>query len=199
MRCPFAASFFVSAALPEQRRCARVVSAGVEIAFEPEARVLHHQDLTLEEFWRSLSPAGPSVTVTHVKHGSSGAHGPPRLDHALHYGMFRFYRKHYARQSNRLLNRAVYAGIALKLAASILRSGVSRGVGSRAIRRGRLQPGEGRNDGEDAERGEHVRVRGSRDEDRCDDRHDHRRVVRADARSAGEPSETHSKGVQDPA
>ena len=38
----------------------------------------------------------PSVTVTHVKAGTSGEHRSPRLNRAFHYGMFRFYRDHYA-------------------------------------------------------------------------------------------------------
>ncbi len=38
----------------------------------------------------------PSATVVHVKAGSSGPVRSPRLNYAFHYGMFRFYRKHYA-------------------------------------------------------------------------------------------------------
>ena len=45
-----------------------------------------------------------------------------RLNYAFHYGMYRFYRKHYAPARPALVNLAVYAGIAAKLALSIVRS-----------------------------------------------------------------------------
>ncbi len=38
----------------------------------------------------------PSVTVMHVKAGTSGPIRAPRLNYAFHYGMYRFYRAHYA-------------------------------------------------------------------------------------------------------
>ena len=38
----------------------------------------------------------PSVTVRHLKAGTSGKHRSPRLNYAFHYGMLRFYRSHYA-------------------------------------------------------------------------------------------------------
>lgn len=68
----------------------------------------------------------PSVTVVHVKHGSSGDYRTPRLNYAFHYGMYRFYRKHYAASRNALVNFAVYAGIAGKLGLSVVRSAVAR-------------------------------------------------------------------------
>jgi len=70
----------------------------------------------------------PSVTVVHVKHGSSGDHRTLRLNYAFHYGMYRFYRKHYAAERNGLVNTAVYAGIAGKLGISAARSAVARHV-----------------------------------------------------------------------
>jgi hypothetical protein len=73
----------------------------------------------------------PSVTVVHVKHGSSGDHRSLRLNYAFHYGMYRFYRKHYAADRSGLVNAAVYAGIAGKLGISAARSAVAR----RAARR----------------------------------------------------------------
>jgi N-acetylglucosaminyl-diphospho-decaprenol L-rhamnosyltransferase len=73
----------------------------------------------------------PSVTVVHVKAGSSGRLRSPRLDYAFHYGMFRFYRKHYARARNPLVNVAVYAGIGLKLASSLLVTSARRAYGAR--------------------------------------------------------------------
>jgi N-acetylglucosaminyl-diphospho-decaprenol L-rhamnosyltransferase len=69
----------------------------------------------------------PSVTVTHVKAGTSGPIRSPRLDYAFHYGMFRFYRQHYASRRSRVTSAAVYAGIAAKLAVSIVRSEFRRG------------------------------------------------------------------------
>jgi N-acetylglucosaminyl-diphospho-decaprenol L-rhamnosyltransferase len=68
----------------------------------------------------------PSVKVIHVKAGTSGKHRKPRVNYAFHYGMFRFYRKHYAKSNNFLLNGAVYSGIALKLGVSVVRSALRR-------------------------------------------------------------------------
>jgi N-acetylglucosaminyl-diphospho-decaprenol L-rhamnosyltransferase len=70
----------------------------------------------------------PSVTVWHVKHGTSGAIRSPRLNYAFHYGMLRFYRKHYARRHSRATNLVVYAGIVGKLAVSLTRSELRRAV-----------------------------------------------------------------------
>jgi GT2 family glycosyltransferase len=70
----------------------------------------------------------PSVSVGHLKAGTSGKHRSLRLNHAFHRGMARFYRAHYAADNNPLLNLAVYAGIALKLAASALRSAAARAL-----------------------------------------------------------------------
>jgi N-acetylglucosaminyl-diphospho-decaprenol L-rhamnosyltransferase len=71
----------------------------------------------------------PAVTVIHVKAGTSGQHRSLRLTYAFHYGMYRFYRDHYARDRNPLLNAAVYAGIAAKFAVAAVRSAVARGLG----------------------------------------------------------------------
>jgi GT2 family glycosyltransferase len=68
----------------------------------------------------------PSVTVVHVKAGTSGKLRSPRLNYAFHYGMLRFYRKHYARQRNPIVNAAVYLGIAGKLVVSLVRTEVRR-------------------------------------------------------------------------
>jgi GT2 family glycosyltransferase len=69
----------------------------------------------------------PGVTVIHVKAGTTGPDRGPRLNAAFHYGMYRFYRKHYAARRNPLLNATVYAGIALKLALSMVRGAARRG------------------------------------------------------------------------
>lgn len=70
----------------------------------------------------------PSVTVGHAKAGSSGKHRALRLNYAFHYGMFRFYRSHYAAEHNPAYNLAIYAGIAAKFAVSAVRSAVARAV-----------------------------------------------------------------------
>ena len=71
----------------------------------------------------------PSVTVVHAKAGSSGPVRSPRLNYAFHYGMFRFYRQHYASQRNPLVNGAVYCGIATKLGLSLARNGLRHALG----------------------------------------------------------------------
>ena len=70
----------------------------------------------------------PDVTVVHLKGGSSGRFRTPRVNHAFHYGMYRFYRKHYAAGSHPLVNASIYAGIWSKLAVSVLRSAIRRRV-----------------------------------------------------------------------
>lgn len=68
----------------------------------------------------------PSVTVAHVKHGTSGEIRSARLNYAFHYGMIRFYRKHYAPGRPSVANGIVYGGIATKLLVSTVRCGVLR-------------------------------------------------------------------------
>jgi GT2 family glycosyltransferase len=68
----------------------------------------------------------PSATVIHVKAGTSGAQRTLRLNYAFHYGMYRFYRSHYAADHNPLYNAIIYSGIALKLVASAIRSATGR-------------------------------------------------------------------------
>jgi GT2 family glycosyltransferase len=74
-----------------------------------------------------------SVSAGHVKAGSTGPSRSLDLNYAFHYGMYRFYRKHYAGDRPKAVNAAVYLGIALKLGISILTSAVTR-VLSRARR-----------------------------------------------------------------
>jgi GT2 family glycosyltransferase len=69
----------------------------------------------------------PSATVIHVKAGTSGKRRSWRLNRAFHYGMFRFYRDHYAASRSPLTNAAVYAGIGGKLLISAARSAAGRG------------------------------------------------------------------------
>ena len=68
----------------------------------------------------------PEATVIHVKAGTSGPVRGPRLNYAFHYGMYRFYRKHYAPHHSALLNGTVYAGIGGKLALSTARGAANR-------------------------------------------------------------------------
>jgi GT2 family glycosyltransferase len=77
----------------------------------------------------------PSATVIHVKAGSSGPVRSPKLNYAFHYGMFRFYRTHYAAQRSSLMNGAVYIGIAAKLAISLARNALRDGTGPPRTRR----------------------------------------------------------------
>jgi N-acetylglucosaminyl-diphospho-decaprenol L-rhamnosyltransferase len=70
----------------------------------------------------------PSVAVTHVKGGASGRSRTLRVNGAFHYGMYRFYRLHYARSRSRLFNGSVYAAIAGKFAVSATRSAFDRHV-----------------------------------------------------------------------
>ena len=68
----------------------------------------------------------PAATVVHVKHGTTGDYRTPRVNYAFHYGMYRFYRKHYAPGRSAFANLAVYLGIAGKLAISLVRSAFGR-------------------------------------------------------------------------
>lgn len=70
----------------------------------------------------------PSVSVLHVKWGSSGSSRSARLNVAFHYGMLRFYRKHYAGSRATPLNLLVYAGIGAKLGVSVVGSAIRRAV-----------------------------------------------------------------------
>jgi GT2 family glycosyltransferase len=76
----------------------------------------------------------PGATVIHIKAGSSGQYRSPRLNYAFHYGMSRFYRKHYAPSASFLARPVIYLGIASKLGVSVMRNGCRR-----LLRRGRSQ------------------------------------------------------------
>jgi N-acetylglucosaminyl-diphospho-decaprenol L-rhamnosyltransferase len=68
----------------------------------------------------------PAVVVTHVKGGTSGRNRKLRANHAFHYGMYRFYRQHYACSRSPLINLLIYGGIAAKFAGSAARSAFNR-------------------------------------------------------------------------
>jgi N-acetylglucosaminyl-diphospho-decaprenol L-rhamnosyltransferase len=74
----------------------------------------------------------PSVTVIHVKAGTTGPDRSVRLNRAFHYGMYRFYRTHYAAERNPIVNLAVYCGIALNLLVTVVRTEARRSL--RALR-----------------------------------------------------------------
>ncbi len=119
-------------------------SALVEVGLFDEGFWMYMEDLDLcyrfaEAGW--ITWYEPSVAVTHIKAGTSGKHRAPRLNYAFHYGMLRFYRKHYARDRTRALNLLVYGGIGLKLGISIVRVGTLRLL---SRRRGALRDPAGR-------------------------------------------------------
>jgi N-acetylglucosaminyl-diphospho-decaprenol L-rhamnosyltransferase len=93
-----------------------------EVGLLDEGYWLYMEDLDwCRRFWEGdwkvfYEPAGVAL---HVKGGSSGARRAPRQEIAFHRGMGRFYRRFDAPEHNPLLNAAVYAGIAAKLAVSL--------------------------------------------------------------------------------
>jgi len=104
-------------------------SALDEVGLFDEGYWMYMEDLDLcyrfkQAGW--LTWYDPSVKIVHIKAGTSGKYRKPRLNYAFHYGMFRFYRKHYAPTQGGLKNAAVYVGIAVKLLLSMLRSSLRR-------------------------------------------------------------------------
>jgi GT2 family glycosyltransferase len=93
-----------------------------EVGLLDEGYWLYMEDLDwCHRFWDAnwqvfYEPAGVAL---HVKGGSSGDRRAPRQEIAFHRGMARFYRRFDAPRHNFLLNVAVYAGIAAKLAVSL--------------------------------------------------------------------------------
>jgi N-acetylglucosaminyl-diphospho-decaprenol L-rhamnosyltransferase len=76
----------------------------------------------------------PTITVIHIKAGTSGRVRTPRLNYAFHYGMYRFYRKHYAQTRNPVTNAAVYVGVFVKFLVSLARSSFRRRIAAPAAR-----------------------------------------------------------------
>ena len=102
-----------------------------EVGMFDEGYWMYMEDLDLcYRFRQWITWYDPDVTVLHVKGGTSGRHRKPRLDYAFHYGMLRFYRKHYAATRNPLLNLAVYLGIGVKFVISLITSATRRRVAS---------------------------------------------------------------------
>jgi N-acetylglucosaminyl-diphospho-decaprenol L-rhamnosyltransferase len=100
-----------------------------EVGLLDEGYWLYMEDLDwCHRFWDAgwkvfYEPAG---VVLHVKGASSGGRRRPKQEIAFHRGMARFYRRFDAPQHNPLLNAAVYAGVAAKLALALLRTAGSR-------------------------------------------------------------------------
>lgn len=98
---------------------------------------LYMEDLDwCRRFWRAgyqvfYEPAG---TVLHVKGGSSGDRRALRQEVAFHRGMGRFYRRFDAPGNPVPFNLAVYFGIGVKLAVSLLITVVLRRTGRRRSR-----------------------------------------------------------------
>jgi GT2 family glycosyltransferase len=94
-------------------------SALDEVGLFDEGYWMYMEDLDLcfrlkEAGWATWYE--PSVTVMHVKGGTTGGRRDVRLVYAFHRGMLRFYRKHYAPGRSFLVNVVVYAGVGVKLA-----------------------------------------------------------------------------------
>jgi N-acetylglucosaminyl-diphospho-decaprenol L-rhamnosyltransferase len=93
-----------------------------EVGLLDEGYWLYMEDLDwCHRFWDAgwkvfYEPAGVAL---HVKGGSSAARRAARQEIAFHRGMGRFYRRFDAAEHNPMLNLAVYAGIAAKLAVSL--------------------------------------------------------------------------------
>ncbi len=93
-----------------------------EVGLLDEGYWLYMEDLDwCHRFWDAgwrvfYEPAGVAL---HVKGGSSAGRRAARQEIAFHRGMGRFYRRFDAPAANPLLNLAVYAGIAAKLAVSL--------------------------------------------------------------------------------
>jgi len=71
----------------------------------------------------------PDATVVHVKGGTSGPIRGVHLNFAFHYGMLRFYRKHYATSHSTAVNMLVYGGIGVKLALAVAGAELRRASG----------------------------------------------------------------------
>src|SRR3954454_14849966 len=100
-----------------------------EVGLFDEGYWMYMEDLDLcyrfaESGWTTWYEA--SVSAVHHKGGTSGPLRSPRLTYHFHYGMLRFYRSHYAPQSSKLLNGVIYAGIAAKLAVTVVRTELRR-------------------------------------------------------------------------
>jgi hypothetical protein len=81
----------------------------------------------------------PTALALHVKRGTTAGLRSPRLVWAFHYGMFRFYRTHYAPSRNPAVNSLVYAGIGARAAVVLAWSSGARSVAGRSHRREKVK------------------------------------------------------------
>ncbi|WP_379135432.1 glycosyltransferase family 2 protein [Paenibacillus sp. sgz500958] len=63
----------------------------------------------------------PRTSIVHLK-GGSARRRPFKIVYEFHRAMVLFHRKHYSKRYNILVNSAVYAGIAMKFAAALLKN-----------------------------------------------------------------------------
>ena len=104
-------------------------SALDEVGLFDEGYWMYMEDLDLcyrfqQAGW--LTWYDPSVTVAHVKAATSGRYRKPKLNYAFHYGMYRFYRKHYAANAPILIRLLIYLGIAAMMGISLAQSSIRR-------------------------------------------------------------------------
>ncbi len=100
-----------------------------EVGLFDEGYWMYMEDLDLnyrlaEAGWKTWYEA--EVTVVHLKAGTSGPVRSLKLNRAFHYGMLRFYRKHYASSRSPLVNAVVYVGIGSKFAVSAAHAAIRR-------------------------------------------------------------------------
>jgi len=69
--------------------CARLIEAGHELCFVPDALVTHHQQLTLEGFWRKHAGYGRGARIFRRRHGPSDTSGIRRFHLRLLRDAFR--------------------------------------------------------------------------------------------------------------
>ena len=81
----------------------------------------------------------PAALALHVKRGTTAGLRSPRLVWAFHYGMFRFYRTHYAPSRNPAVNGLVYAGIGARATVVLAWSSAARSVAGRSHRREKVE------------------------------------------------------------
>jgi N-acetylglucosaminyl-diphospho-decaprenol L-rhamnosyltransferase len=103
-------------------------SAVEEVGLLDEGYWLYMEDLDWcyrfgQAGWKVLYDG--SATFVHVKGGAAGAHRRPRQNVAFHRGMGRFYRRVHGGERP-LASVAIYTGIGVKLAFSLVRNAVAR-------------------------------------------------------------------------
>jgi colanic acid biosynthesis glycosyl transferase WcaI len=91
-----------------------------------------------EKGWKILY--WPEVEVVHVKGASAGMHRSRTVNRAFHRSMWLFYEKHHAPHHPRLLVGAVWAGVWVKFAMSVLANAIRRKRAPTKPRRGLREP-----------------------------------------------------------